>query len=394
MNAWKTIKQYNKDDFDRSLDELGATTAEKDNTKNMTPNDKKDALKNLLEDKSGVIENASVPDIINDKCVSLINTLIIVLLRKGNVFVDFEDDLRPINKKFEHFLDDNTNNNVTNAASRKVAPHFIIRIGSLPRMPLKAPDAPTGAPPAPGQNWIKITGSLDNNPNIEYFRGVYFPEGANYKHYEHNDVIIQYNSTENKWEIKYVEAGTEYVFAKSDTQDILTTTWQIKDDLYSGTGTTFTAAPGTASEIGAPYIPSPGEKIPDFTPTFTTLPERFDLATPATPATSATPAVFNGTTQYTQIGLIYKSIYHDLYYKYYNKPANSLFFDCASVDVKSTKDFQQNTRNMFPFIALYKNNSYNATEITAAAGPTRQNFIYQDIVQWTDYLKRLNPRFY
>jgi hypothetical protein len=52
---------------------------------------------------------------------------------------------------------------------------------------------------------------------------------------------------------------------------------------------------------------------------------------------------------------------------------------------------------MFPFIALYKNDLYNAVEIEAAAGPagSRENFIYQDIVEWINYLQNnLKTKYY
>ena len=428
MKTWNTLQQFNDDDLETSLDEIGADDNEKKNINDkLTPEEKKKAFAELLKTKKIDFNNKSVPDIIRDKCVGIINTLIIVLLRKGNVFVDFEDDLRPVSDKFAHFLEDplspSTSSSSVASGVRKKVPNFIIKIGSLPRKPLEtaipapatapATSSATGAatasapatapatgaattapapapPPAPVKNWIKITGGDDNNLNIEYLRGVYFPEGPNYKHSEHNDVIMELNG--GIWEIRngiHATTKTKQIFAKSAGSDILKDTWTIKELIYNDTTTnTFNPAgtPVSVTEIGAPYIPSPGEKIPDFTPTVSSFPEKYQL----------NDALFT-VNSYTRIGQIYKSIYHDLYYKYYNEPSNTLFFDFTAINVNSQKEFQQNTRNMFPFIALYKNDLYNAVEIEAAAGPagSRENFIYQDIVEWINYLQNnLKTKYY
>ena len=75
---------------------------------------------------SMLTSNKTLPDILKNKCVELIHKLIPVLFRKFNVFIDFVEDGRPIDKKIENYKDGST----------VKTPNFVILIGSLPRTPL------------------------------------------------------------------------------------------------------------------------------------------------------------------------------------------------------------------------------------------------------------------
>jgi hypothetical protein len=343
-----------------------------------------DALaKKIIEVKSGSVpadlKLGNFPAILKNECVSTIHKLIIILFKGFNVFIDFEDDLRPQEKKLEKFKD---------AAAAVKEPNFVIKIASLPRSPIveetpavapapttsTGPAAPVVSAPKPGANWIKITGFDYINPNAEYANGVYLPFNATeYKHTEHNSIFIKYDATISKWIIfNKSDTGAEVNIAESITL-LGSSNWDILDSLYSSTPapTSFITTTNhiTVENIGATYLPNPGEKV-DITKTlaFANLPDEYIIITATATAANI---------KYTQVGTIYKSIHHDFFYKYYNEKHQILFSDCNAIYNVNPRVLAQNTVDMFPFIRLYKKDGYDLTTVP------ENTVIYQDVLKWS-----------
>ena len=342
------------------------------------------ATKLLLDElkKKHYITPALLPNILQDKCVETIHKLILVLSRKFNVFIDFEDDLRSLEKKMEHFKD----------ASGKKQPNFIIKIGSLPQKPLttaaatpastpvstgtsaaSTPVAPTPAPPgtslSASKNWLKITGFSDEiSRNADYTNGIYapIPDSESYKHIDHNNVTIRKNGS--KWEIVITSEATPPVDIVIASESDTAGTWNVKNTLYSDTDTGKTSITSVKlEEIGEPYLPGPGDPLPDFIPTTSVLPPEYTI--------DGKP--------YERIGTIYKSLHHDMYYKYYNEKVQTLVFDFKATNLSNpAAQLALNTKDMFPFIGLYRRTDY-----MTVIPKTRTVFIYQDVVQFIDTLK-------
>jgi hypothetical protein len=344
-----------------------------------------DALaKKIIEVKSGPVpadlKLGNFPAILKNECVSTIHKLIIILFKGFNVFIDFEDDLRPQEKKLEKFKDA--------AAPAVKEPNFVIKIASLPRSPIveetpavapapttsTGPAAPVVSATKPGANWIKITGFDYTNSNAEYANGVYLPFNKDlYKHTEHNSIFIKYDATISNWIIfNKSDTGAEVNIAESTTL-LGSSKWVFLDSLYSSTlaPKTFTTTtnPITVENIGATYLPNPGEKV-DTTKTlaFTNLPDEYII-------TTATATAAN--IKYTQVGTIYKSIHHDFFYKYYNEKHQILFSDCNAIYNVNPRVLAQNTVDMFPFIRLYKKDGYDLTTVP------ENTVIYQDVLTWS-----------
>jgi hypothetical protein len=340
----------------------------------MKINERKEKATNLLLNelkKKHYITPAFLPNILQDKCVETIHKLILVISRKFNVFIDFEDDLRSLEKKMEYFKD---------ALDTKKQPNFIIKIGSLPQKPLTTADAlapvSTGTSstpalataPAVSKNWLKITRFPEANDNADYANGIYAPshDPDSYKHVNHNNVTISKNST-GKWKIVITPEGSPPVEIASESDAV--GTWNIKKTLYSDANTEIESIESVKlEEIGEPYLPGPGDPLPDFIPTTSVLPLDYTI----------------NAIQYERIGTIYKSLHHDLYYKYYNEKVQTLVFDFKATNLSNpAAQLALNTKDMFPFIGLYRRTDY----MTVVDRITRTDFIYQDVIQFIDKLK-------
>jgi hypothetical protein len=296
------------------------------------------------------IANRSVPPIITNKCVDIIHKLILILFRKFNVFIDFEDDERVLNEKTQNYKD---------AAGTVQTPNFVIRIGRLPREPLK-----------PEGNWIKISGVPLNNPNAEFINGVYKPTGSGYKHIEHYDVTLS-NPNGANWQIVITVAGTPYVVATGAASfDVnAPTAFQVKNTRFNDPDNNTDPIQLTRTEVGATYLPQTGEKVVDQIDAPMDLPSNYQF----------------DVTNYSTVGTIYKSIHHDYYYKYYNHLQKILFFDSEAV--YEVENVNRYTVGMFPFIRLYKRDGYNYEPAKTGNNPGDE-LIYKDVVTFLDYMYR------
>ena len=339
---------------------LGAVfnTVNEYNTRHKLADDeRRQAARKLLQDKitrqvpGYNIANRSVPAIITNKCVDVIHKLILILYRKFNVFIDFEDDERGFEEKTRNYKD---------AASSAKSPNFVIRIGRLPREPLKTDN-----------NWIRISGVPLTNPNAEFINGVYKPTSSGYKHTEHNDVTLS-NPGAGNWQIVIAVAGTAYQVATgAPTFDLdVPTLFQVKTTRFND-GTDDTTSPFnlTRTNVGATYLPETGQKMVDQIDAPTDLP----------------PNYMFGVARYSTVGTIYKSIHHDYYYKYYNHLQKILLFDSEAIyDVDSVNRY---TDGMFPFIRLYKRDDYNYEPARTSKNPADE-LIYKDVVTFLDFMGR------
>jgi hypothetical protein len=82
--------------------------------------------------------------------------------------------------------------------------------------------------------------------------------------------------------------------------------------------------------------------------------------------------------QYKKIGTIYKSIYHDHYYKYCTHGVlNEVFFDCSKENVPDI-DARMTRENMFAFIRLYEFQDLDYKNYFVKEHP----FLYPDILKF------------
>jgi hypothetical protein len=295
--------------------------------------------------------NRSVPAIITNKCVDIIHKLILILYSKFNVFIDFEDDERDFKEKIRNYKDEN---------DQVKSPNFVIRIGRLPRKPLKTDN-----------NWIKISGVPLTNPNAEFINGVYKPTSSGYKHTEHNDVALS-NPDAGNWQIVITVAGTPYPVANGTPTFEMgaPTSFQVKNTRFNdNTDNTVGPFDLTRTQVGETYLPQTGEKVDDQIDAQTDLPSDYN---------------FN-IARYLTVGTIYKSIHHDYYYKYYNHLQKILLFDSEAIyDVENVNRY---TVGMFPFIRLYKRDDYNYEPATTGNNPGDE-LIYKDVVTFLKYMDR------
>jgi hypothetical protein len=294
--------------------------------------------------------NRSVPAIITNKCVDVIHKLILILYRKFNVFIDFEDDERDFEEKTRNYKDE------TNPVK---SPNFVIRIGRLPRKPLKTDN-----------NWIKISGVPLINPNAEFINGVYKPTSSGYKHTEHNDVTLS-NPGAGNWQIVIAVAGTPYRVATGGAafEMGVSISFQVKNTRFNDVNNATSPFNLTRTNVGETYLPQTGEKVVDQIDAPTDLPSDYNF----------------GTAHYVTVGTIYKSIHHDYYYKYYNHLQKILLFDSEAIyDVESVNRY---TVGMFPFIRLYKRDDYNYEPAKRSNNPSDE-LIYKDVVTFLDFMDR------
>lgn len=314
------------------------------------------ARKNLQDEIKRVvptydIANRSVPPIITNKCVDIIHKLILILYSRFNVFIDFEDDERDYSEKTQNYKD---------AINQAKSPNFVIRIGRLPREPIKTTD-----------KWIKISGVPLINPNAEFINGIYRPTESGHKHIEHNDVTLS-RPVGGNWQIVITVAVTQYAVANGGaTFEVDTaTTFQVKNTRFNETSDArVTAMDLTRNNVGETYLPQTGQKVVEQIDAQTDLPQNYDF----------------GKSRYLQVGTIYKSIHHDYYYKYYNHLQKILLFDSEAVyDVDNVNRY---TVGMFPFIRLYKKDGYNYEPAKTGNNPGDE-VIYKDVVPFLDYMGR------
>jgi hypothetical protein len=319
---------------------------------------RRQAARKLLQDEikrvvpTYDIANRSVPPIITNKCVDIIHKLILILYSKFNVFIDFEDDERDYDQKIQNYKD---------VKSAVQSPNFVIRIGRLPREPLKNDG-----------NWIKISGVPLTNANAEFINGIYRPTVSGYKHIEHNDVTLSNTVGGGNWQIVITVAGTRYEVANGGaTFDVnAATPFQVKNTRFNDdTNNVMTAMDLTRNNVGETYLPQTGQKVVEQIDAQTDLPQNYDF----------------GNSRYLQVGTIYKSIHHDYYYKYYNHLQKILLFDSEAVyDVDNVNRY---TVGMFPFIRLYKKDGYNYEPAKTVNNPGDE-VIYKDVVPFLDYMGR------
>lgn len=332
--------------------------AEQLNTqRQMAHDERREAARKLLQDEitrqvpGYTIANRSVPAIITNKCVDIIHKLILILYRKFNVFIDFEDDERGYEEKTRNYKD---------ASNQPKSPNFVIRIGRLPRKPLLNT-----------VNWIKISGVPVDHPNAEFINGVYKALTSGYKHTEHNDVTLS-NPAAGGWQIVITVGGTAYQVAnRAPTFDLdVATSFRVKNTRFNNnTDNNFSPVNLTRTNVGETYLPQTGEKVVDQIDAPTDLPPNYTF----------------GAANYSTVGTIYKSIHHDYYYKYYNHLQKILLFDSEAVyDVDNVNRY---TVGMFPFIRLYKKDGYNYEPAKAGNNPGNE-VIYKDVVPFLDYMGR------
>jgi hypothetical protein len=297
------------------------------------------------------IANRSVPPIITNKCVDIIHKLILILYSRFNVFIDFEDDERDYDQKIQNYKD---------VKSAVQSPNFVIRIGRLPREPIKT-----------ASNWVKISGVPLTNPNAEFINGIYRPTVSGYKHIEHNDVTLS-SPVGGNWQIVITVAGIQYVVATGTPTFVvdIATEFQVKNTRFHETSDAgVTAMNLMRNNVGETYLPQTGQKVVEQIDAQTDLPQNYDF----------------GNSRYLQVGTIYKSIHHDYYYKYYNHLQKILLFDSEAVyDVDNVNRY---TVGMFPFIRLYKKDGYNYEPARTVNNPGDE-VIYKDVVPFLDYMGR------
>jgi hypothetical protein len=297
------------------------------------------------------IANRSVPPIITNKCVDIIHKLILILYSKFNVFIDFEDDERDYSQKTQNYKD---------ASNQAKSPNFVIKIGRLPREPLKT-----------AGNWIKISGVPLTNPNAEFINGVYKQVTSGYKHTEHNDVTLS-NRTGGNWQIVITVGGTAYEVASgAPSFDVdVPTGFNVKNTRFNdNTDNNFSPVNLTRTNVGETYLPQTGQKMVDQIDAPTDLPPNYTF----------------GNANYSTVGTIFKSIHHDYYYKYYNHLQKILLFDSEAIyDVESVNRY---TVGMFPFIRLYKRDDYKYDPATIGKNPGDE-LIYKDVVSFLGFMDR------
>jgi hypothetical protein len=281
------------------------------------------AVYEQFKDKNGIL-----PHIIKNKCVHTIHKLFGILSAGNNVFIDFMEDTRPTTDKQTYFTD--------------TLPYFVIQIRELPRKTLAATD----------DTCVTVTFTAPDNVR----NGVYVKLGTDtYIHTEQSGYILEYDTTQ--WISYEIDESTPprpknpLNFGPSGQDELLT-------NFKTGN-----------------IIVTPGTPI---------ITQNYDdiLTMPSTTATKDLPDeyVINGT-KYKKIGTIYKSIYHDHYYKYCKHgQRNELFFDCSKEDNVPDIDARMTKENMFAFIRLYEKEGLDYSKYTVANHP----FLYPDIIKFKD----------
>jgi len=286
-----------------------------------------DATKKVLSDFEN--KRGREPHIIKNKCVETIHKLFGILSAGNNVFIDFMDDERVLTERQKHFT--------------TTKPTFVILVGKLPRKTLS--DA----------TYVTVTIAVRPERNGVYERIV----ENRYDHTEQNGCRLVYDGA--KWQSVYI-----------DENDNASVTIDFDTGTAAGTAvgellTAFKKADNknVIVEPGTPVITQNENDILSMPPATTTiLPDTYTF----------------GDKEYKKIGTIYKSIYHDHYYKYcrhteYNN--NELFFDCSKESVPDI-DARMTRENMFAFIRLYESPDLDYKKYFVKEHP----FLYPDILKF------------
>jgi len=286
------------------------------------PNAEKEVFRKY-EDKHG-----ATPHIIKNKCVETIHKLFGILSAGNNVFIDFMEDTRTNEKKQELFTDDK---------GVATPPNFVIYVGNLPRQTVTNDTYVT----------VKCT-------SIPVFNGVYkkLPD-SNYEHTEKSGVLLSYEAA--SWKLHAVDEDTNpntkinpVKLPDGGKTDLLT-----QFTVVSGGDVVVTAGTPVYEQTFNGINTEPGDVM------HVDVPNEYD---------------YSGK-KYKKIGTIYKSIYHDHYYKYCtHREYNELFFDCSKENVPDI-DARMQRENMFAFVGLYERPELYYSTFFDAQHP----FLYPDI---------------
>lgn len=301
------------------------------------------------------ISNISIPAIVQNKCVDVIHKLILILFRNFNVFIDFEDDQRDFSKKTEHYKD---------ATGTSKTPNFVIKIGRLPREPLK-----------PAGNWIEVSGLDPKHPNAEFINGIYYPHTSGYKHTQHNNVLLL--NTTGTWTIQITPGGQTPVppvtlaTSTGGSFELNTPTkFNVKRTIFNNADTTIDIFTLSRKEIGATYMPDTSVDVVQQIDAPLELADNYDFEA----------------ARFEKIGTIYKSIHHDFYYKYYNHKQKILFFDSEAIYNLESPDRYTTAVGMFPFIRLYKRNDYDYK--SGVGNNPGDVLIYKDVSTYLEFMDK------
>ena len=271
--------------------------------------------------------HGATPSIIKNKCVETIHKLFGILSAGNNVFIDFMEDTRTNVDKRHFFIDDTGNT---------TPPNFVIYVGNLPRQTVI--------------NDTYVTVKCTSNP---VFDGVYQKlSDDKYKHTEKSGVLLSYDAA--SWKLHAVDdLGRDnddivsIILADGGKYDLLSKFTSDDDDVVVTAGTpvyeqTFNGINKTPVDVNHVDVPN-----------------EYD---------------YNGQ-KYKKIGTIYKSIFHDHYYKYCTHGEyNELFFDCSKENVPDI-DARMKRENMFAFVGLYERPELHYSTFFDAKHP----FLYPDI---------------
>ena len=265
------------------------------------------------------------PHIIKNKCVETIHKLFGILSAGNNVFIDFMDDERELTERQKHFT---------------TKPTFVILVGKLPRKTLLISDA----------TYVTVTIAAAPERNGVYERIV----ENRYDHTEQNGWRLVHDGA--KWQSVYIDengiAKDAIDFGTDTAAELLLTEF------------TKTLGKNVIVEPGTPVITQNENDILSMPPAVTTpgLPDTYTF----------------GDKEYKKIGTIYKSIYHDHYYKYCTHgELNEVFFDCSKENVPGI-DARMTRENMFAFIRLYESPDLDYKKYFVNEHP----FLYPDILKF------------
>jgi hypothetical protein len=285
------------------------------------PNAEKEVFKKY-EEKHG-----ATPHIIKNKCVETIHKLFGILSAGNNVFIDFMEDTRINTEKQKHFID---------AGGNATPPNFVIYVGNLPRQTVTNDTYVT----------VKCTSS-------SVFNGVYQKlPNDNYEHTEKSGVLLSYVAA--SWQLHAIDEDnnpnpniTPVKLADGPKIDLLTQFTVVTGDVVVTAGT-----PVYVQTFNGINTEPRDVKHVD-------VPNEYD---------------YSGK-KYKKVGTIYKSIYHDHYYKYCtHREYNELFFDCSKENVPDI-DARMQRENMFAFVGLYERPELYYSTFFDANHP----FLYPDI---------------
>jgi hypothetical protein len=244
------------------------------------------------------------------------------------VFIDFMDDERSLTERQNNFT------NPTTATTNP--PNFVILVGKLPRKTVN------------NDSYVTVKCASDTS-----FDGVYQNTNTgHYKHTEKTGIDLSYGTA--GWILNKFDAiGSIYGnvdLAKGDVKNLLTD--------FSGGDVVVTAGTPVYVQNYNDISTTPKLNIVDIPNEYT-----FHQAS------------------YKKIGTIYKSIYHDHYYKYCTHGEyNELFFDCSKEENVPDIDSRMKGENMFAFIRLYERSDLTYANFNVKNHP----FLYPDTLKFAN----------